>query len=166
MSTAFSRTMRSLDADDFRSSVVGLALVTVLMVGWFAWFVLARVALYEVSDSARLQMDERGTVAQRGELKVVAGFPAAALGRVQPGQTARLHLDGFPGTQNEGIAATVATVTSAPQNGGVYVELAIQPDLAAAIRLQGGLMGAVEVEVERVSPATLVLRAVGQRVGQ
>jgi multidrug resistance efflux pump len=166
MSTAFSRTMQSLDADDFRGSVVGLALVTALLAAWSAWFLLAQIALHEISDTAHLEVDAIGTVARRGDLKLVAVFPATALGRVRPGQLARLRLDSFPGLPSGGIAATVATVTNAPQNGRVHVELAIQPDPTAAIPLREGLYGTVEIEVERVSPATLLLRAVGQRVGQ
>ena len=93
MSAAFSRSMLSLDADHFKASLLGLFLAAALLV---AWFLLTHVALCEISDTARLELDALGTVTQRGELKLVADFPAAALGRIQPGQAARLRLDGFP----------------------------------------------------------------------
>ena len=95
MSTVF-RALRSLEADRFHGSLLGLLLAAALLVAWMAWFLLARVALYETSDTARLELDALGTVSQRGELKLVADFPAAALGRIQPGQAAGLRLDGFP----------------------------------------------------------------------
>ena len=48
--------------------------------------------------------------------------------------------------------------------GGVRVELSIERDSAPPQLLQHGLPGDVEVAVERVAPAALVLRAAGQLV--
>jgi hypothetical protein len=48
------------------------------------------------------------------------------------------------------------------RNGRVRVELGVEPDGAALIPRQHGLPGTVEVQVERVAPATLVLRAAGK----
>lgn len=95
---AFPRSVRSLDADDLRGSVVGLALVTALLVAWSAWFFLALVGLYEVAATARVEVDALGTVAPPGKLKLVADLRAVALGRIQPGQAAQLRLDGFLGS--------------------------------------------------------------------
>src|ERR1700687_1857201 len=58
MATAFSRSVRSLEADGFRRSIFGLLLVFLLMGAWVAWFFLARVARYEVTDQARLEVDQ------------------------------------------------------------------------------------------------------------
>lgn len=166
MSIVFPRSMRSLNADSFRGSILGLALVAAFLVAWFAWFFLARVAVYEVADTARLEVDTLGRVGPRGGFKVIANFPPAALGRLQPGQPARLRLHGYPWTQYGSLAATVARVEDEVQDGYVQVELAVNPDPASAIPLQDDLLGTVEVEVDRVSPATLVLRAAGQRIGR
>ena len=109
--------------------------------------------------------DRLATVVPVGELKVVADFlPSVALGRIRPGQPARLRLDGFPWTQYGTVAATVSQVAAEARYGRVRVELAVVPDPRSSIRMQHGLPGALEVEVERVSPATLVLRAAGQLV--
>jgi multidrug resistance efflux pump len=98
-----------------------------------------------------------------GGLKVVAEFaPSSALGRVRPGQTARVRLVGFPWTEYGSIVATVVSVASEIRAGTVRVELAIQPDPSSAVPFQHGLPGSVEVEVEQVAPATLVLRAGGR----
>jgi membrane fusion protein (multidrug efflux system) len=98
-----------------------------------------------------------------GDLMVVADFaPAAALGRLQRGQPARLRLDSFNWAQYGTVAATVARVASEAHNGRVRVELQVQPAPISVIPLQHGLTGTIEVEVERVAPVTLVLRAAGQ----
>jgi len=100
-----------------------------------------------------------------GELRMVTEFlPPAALGRIHPGQPARLRLQGFPWAQYGSIRATVASVGSEIRDGRVRVELNVHPDAYSLIPLQHGLPGTVEVEVERVSPATLVLRAAGRLV--
>jgi membrane fusion protein (multidrug efflux system) len=110
--------------------------------------------------------DKVATVVPAGELRIIADFlPAAALGRVRAGQSARLRLDGFPWTQFGSISATVASVASEARDARVRVELIVHPDPSSPIPLQHGLPGTVEVEVERVSPAELVLRAAGKRFG-
>jgi multidrug resistance efflux pump len=107
--------------------------------------------------------DKLATLVPAGELKVVAFFlPTAALGRIQPGQAARLRLDSFPWTQYGTISASVARVASEARYGRVRVELAIHQDAASSIPLQHGLTGTIEIEVDRISPAALVLRSAGQ----
>ena len=60
---------------------------------------------------------------------------------------------------------TVASVAHETRDGQIRVELSLTPDFTSAIPLQHGLAGTVEVEVERVTPVTLVLRTVGKRLG-
>lgn len=107
--------------------------------------------------------DKLGAIVPSGRLAVVAEFPpAAALGRVRAGQTARLRLHGFPWAQYGTVTAKVSRVASEVRDGRIRVELAIEPGSAPLIPIQHGLPGDLEVEVERVSPATLVLRAAGR----
>src|SRR5262249_3256682 len=57
--------------------------------------------------------EKLATVVPAGELKAVADFPPlAALGRIRPGQAARLRLDGFPWTQYGLLAGKVTTVAN------------------------------------------------------
>ena len=122
---------------------------------------LGEVATLRIGAVVR-EGDKLGAVVPPGTLKVVADFlPPGALGRIHPGQPAWLRLEGFPWTQYGAIAAMVASVASEVRNGQVRVELAIRPDPAPPIPVQHGLPGTVEVEVDRVSPATLVLRTAG-----
>jgi len=107
--------------------------------------------------------DQVGSVVPEGSLRVVASFaPPAALGRIRPGQTARLRLEGFPWGEYGSVAATVTNVASEIRDGRIRVELALKTGDRSRIPLQHGLPGSVEVQVENISPATLVLRIAGR----
>ena len=54
----FSTTLRTLDADGFRGTTLGVLLVVGLLGAWGAWFIGAQVALYAVSETARLEMSQ------------------------------------------------------------------------------------------------------------
>jgi membrane fusion protein (multidrug efflux system) len=110
--------------------------------------------------------DKLAAVVPTGDLRIVASFqPADALGRIQPGQPARLRLDGFPWTEYGSIIATVTHVGSEVRDQRIRVELAVNPHSANRIPMQHGLPGTVQVEVERISPASLLLRVVGKGFG-
>src|SRR5919202_2947695 len=105
--------------------------------------------------------DRLGAIVSPGTLKVIADFlPATALGRIKPGQPARLRLEGFPWTQYGAVAAPVTRVASENRGNPVRAELPVDA-AASPIPLQHGLPGSVEVAVERLAPATLVLRTAG-----
>jgi multidrug resistance efflux pump len=107
--------------------------------------------------------EKLGAIVPEGTLRAVAEFaPPAALGRVRPGQPARLRLNGFPWGQYGSIPARVTNVAGEVRQGTVRVELAVAEGQETPIPLQHGLPGSVEVEVERVTPATLVIRTAGQ----
>ena len=107
--------------------------------------------------------DKLAAVVPDGDLKMVADFlPPAALGRIRAGQPARLRLDSFHWAQYGSVDATVTSVASEAHNGRVRVELRVAPEPLAVIPLQHGLTGALEVEVDRVTPAALVLRTAGR----
>src|ERR1051326_542143 len=57
MSTAFSRTLRTLEADRGRRPVAGLLTAVVLLGAWTAWSLAAHVTLYEITPTARLEVD-------------------------------------------------------------------------------------------------------------
>ena len=100
-----------------------------------------------------------------GELRVVAWFsPAAAVGRVRPGQPGRMRLSGFPWADYGTLPVAVVRVGSEVREGRVRVELEPRDVDRTRIPLQHGLPGVVEVVVERVSPARLALRAAGERL--
>jgi multidrug resistance efflux pump len=103
------------------------------------------------------------TVVPAGELMIIADFaPAAVLGRLRPGQHARLRLDGFPWAQYGSIEATVSRVATEIRDGLVRVEFVPASQAAAGVLMQHGLPGSIEVSVDEAAPAVLLLRASGQ----
>lgn len=139
MSLAFSRSLRALHNDRFRPALVGLALALLTLAAWGFWFVAARVTLYESSRAFEVQRD--------GQLAV--HFSPEARARLQPGQAAVF-------LPEDGAAAWPALVMDVPHTGAIPVYIAA-PESPAP-----GLAGEVRVEVARVSPLMLVLRAAGQ----
>ncbi|MCC6900462.1 MAG: HlyD family efflux transporter periplasmic adaptor subunit [Polyangiaceae bacterium] len=102
------------------------------------------------------------SIVPEGGLLAVADFaPATAVGRIAAGQRARVRLHGFPWTTHGMVQAKVVRVGSEAREGRVRVELELDPPARPVIVLDHGLSGTVEVEVERVTPAELVLRTAG-----
>jgi multidrug resistance efflux pump len=104
--------------------------------------------------------DRLAAIIPDGLLRVVASFPPSeAIGRVRKNQKAWLRLDGFPAAEYGPIVARVISVGNEVRDGKVQVELALQPN--PRIPLQHGLPGELEVEVDRISPASYLLRKAG-----
>lgn len=102
------------------------------------------------------------SIVPEGALLAVADFaPATAVGRIHPGQSARVRLHGFPWTTHGMVRARVVRVGSEARDGRVRVELDVEPPSRPLVVLEHGLSGTVEIEVERVTPAELVLRTAG-----
>jgi membrane fusion protein (multidrug efflux system) len=121
--------------------------------------VVAEVTPALVGELAR-KGDTMAVVVPPG-VRIVAGFaPEQALGRVRAGQRAHFRLAGFPWAQYGLLEATVTEVAGEVRDGIVRVELTIA-EPSRPIPLEHGLPGDVEVEVDRVSPLMLVLRAAG-----
>ncbi len=60
MPARFGRTSHALKADRLARSVAGLLPASLLFAAWLAWFFLARVSLYEVTESARVENGRTG----------------------------------------------------------------------------------------------------------
>jgi len=106
-----------------------------------------------------------GMIVPEGEIKVVADFaPASALGRIRPAQSARVRLTGFPSTQYGSLRASVAEVSDEPRDGRIRIELRVRSAGRLNLPLEHGMPASVEVDVEHVTPAVLVLRTIGRVV--
>ncbi len=119
-----------------------------------------------IADGQRL-----GTiVADDAEVRVRARFPKEVVGLIQPGQMAQLKLDGYPWTIYGTVPAKVTRVGTEPGlvatpeaiPGTVRVELDIEPVADSRLQLHHGMTATVEVEVARVSPIGLLMRAIGE----
>jgi multidrug resistance efflux pump len=109
--------------------------------------------------------DKLAVILPPGQLKTIAEFiPENAVGRLQPGQKAQLELDGFPWTEYGRVPAIVERVASETRNGLIKVEFSIHPASDSKIPLQHGMPGKIEVEVDLMTPAALILRSAGQMV--
>lgn len=103
------------------------------------------------------------TVVPSGDVQILADFdPTSALGRLSPGQSARMRLKGFPWAQYGTVSATVSRVASEIRDDLVRVELSVDTATVPSSLIRHGLAGTVEVGVEETTPAILVLRAAGQ----
>jgi membrane fusion protein (multidrug efflux system) len=122
---------------------------------------LGEVGLVQVGGMVQAG-DQLSAVVPPGALKVIAYFlPSTALGRIQTGQPAHLRLEGFPWTQYGMVAARVTNVASELRDKLLRVELTVDATATSPIPFQHGLPGTIEVEVDHVSPATLLLRTAG-----
>lgn len=138
---AFSRTLRALDADNFRISNIALVLMLALLGAWVWWFVSAGVPQYEISREVRIEPN-----------RIIATFAPRALERVRPGQVATLQLDGV---SIPGRVIAVGLDAASGQARAVLLPATETPPPAAA-------HAEAAIEVERVSPAALMLRATGR----
>ena len=64
MATPFSRSGASLDNDGFGRSLLSATIAVALLGAWLAWFFLARVDRYEVTERARLEVDRAAHMIQ------------------------------------------------------------------------------------------------------
>jgi membrane fusion protein (multidrug efflux system) len=112
-----------------------------------------------------------GTVVAAGErlgvlvpddtLRIVADLPGEMLAKIRPGQRARFRFEGYPALAHGSAAAVVSRIGSEARGGSVEVVLSPQRDPAARLPLQHGVRGTIDIEIERVTPAALLLRRIG-----
>jgi membrane fusion protein (multidrug efflux system) len=106
------------------------------------------------------------SVIPSGDLMVIAELqPSSALGRVHAGQEARVRLDGFPWTQYGAPRARVTRVAGEVRDATLRAELAVLPGQTLGVVIEHGMPGSVEIVLERVSPAMLLLRGAGHWLG-
>jgi membrane fusion protein, adhesin transport system len=104
-----------------------------------------------------------GTIVPDGLVKLVADFkPAEASGKIRVGQTARMRLSGFPAVRFGALSARVWRVGEELSDDHLRIELLSEPNRTINVPLIHGVPGIIEVEIERVTPAEMVLRAVGK----
>jgi hypothetical protein len=139
---AFARTIRALDADDFRRSKMGSFFAIVLLAAWIWWFFTPSVPQFsEIHNNAVLTWD---TTSHR------VSFPTLdnPLARI-PGQAAQIRFAGRI------IGARTAGGTWSQPSPVQLVFLDVPSTMKPPLPSQA----TIEIETARVSPASVVLRA-------
>lgn len=146
MTVQFSRSVRSLQADNLTPIVIGTISFALLMIGWLLWFFFATIVTYEMSIMATYQPQGY----------VIARFSPATFRRLQPGQPATF----MPQTAADTAPSIRVIATDLyPETGEVRFIIRVEDDEVPA--LQPGMTGAVRIIVEQLSPARIVLRSAG-----
>lgn len=148
-STAFPRSTRALHADSLVPGLAILIILMVLLLGWLLWLLLFQIPFYATSQSARVTP----------EALVVADFPADVLSQIRPGQEALFvpAARGNPAAQGRALTASVVEIDTVQRK----VWLLFTADPEAQRQLAPGLRGEARVVVEKRSPLSLILEAVG-----
>ena len=131
---AFSRTLRALEAGDFRTSKLGLLAAALLLAGWIWWMFSASIPRYETTTRVQIESGQ-----------VIAYFSPGALARLREGQPAILRFDGdmFP--------ARVRTI------GSGYAGLVLNSSQPPPTNWNAAT---AEIEVSTRSPASLVFQLI------
>jgi hypothetical protein len=140
--------MRALRLDSFRATRIGLVFAIFIMLALIVWFFLAKVTLYEVSNS--LELNPEGNI--------LATFPKEARARLRPGMPAIVRLS--QGADQPTLTLP-AVVWDLPREGEQVAIMVLSEGLPLDAQ-QAELSGQVDVEVEYITPAELVLRTSGK----
>ena len=157
MAVPFAQTIRSLSADRGIAALVLVALLSLLLAVWLIWAFAARFAVYATSETAPIRLDNT----------VTATFSTDAGKHLKKGQAALIYLDAPPLSEQVVLPAQVISVASL--SDGVHVEVAadfrqieagpVNSEILAAFTKP--VSGHLAVEIETLSPATLLLRSAG-----
>ena len=151
MSLQFSRSVRSLEVDSFRTAKIAMLLAVIIAVALLVWFVFARVTVYEISNDVQYV----------GDGHIVAQFSTEPRKRIQPGMPAVLRIS----TLDDGKTVTLPALVVGVDRETDLVEFVIVTDDSTLNVLDPDIIGQVEVEVEHITPAALVRRSSGAYLG-
>jgi hypothetical protein len=171
MATPFSRTIRSLESDNYYFSLIGLLIAIVLAMLWGYWFFTAKIVSYETSQDLQVT-DEKMIIHQfpkKAPLRVQefhrrflnAYFPLTTLSKIHPGQKAWVHLQGEYGQSIHPLPAKVARVLPAWGTKPAHAVLQLDLDSSTNRLVETGMGGEVKIEVQEKTPAQFVLHAAG-----
>ena len=147
MSIPFSRSTRSLQADSYRPTLIGLIISTALLTLWTAWFLFAQIPVTEISQS--IVKIERNIV--------TANFPLSIGETVQQRQKATIYI----GPENQPVSAEVINVKFQPDRGQAEIDFFILEPVPTDTTTNQTI-NEVELIVSTISPAILVIDAAQQ----
>jgi hypothetical protein len=150
VSIQFSRSLRSLHIDSYRSAQIGLVIASVVLLALIIWFFSATVTLYQSASEVAISEDG----------KILAQFSPESINRVHLGQRAILRL-------SQGADQPVLTLPAYvfdKTNDQVEIIL-LEDQLPAGWEGEAG-SSQLQVAVDHLTPAALVLRALGRTMNQ
>lgn len=151
--SAFSNSTRSLERDRFRPSILIASFAAVVLVLWAIWFFRGQITLYAIGNTVNI--DSSGLVE--------ADIPNQSLIKVKPGQFAWLRINGEVGEDlGLGSMLVLRVRPAAAEGASGRVELLLIDERFYPAIANEQLTGRVEIEIEQLSPAQLVLRSSGQ----
>lgn len=139
MAIAFSRSLRSLQADGWRATLIGLMIALVLLMAWCSWFFFTSID-FTVSGTITGHDDNGFLIVQ---------FPSTETAHIKRGQQAQI-ID--PNSKNK----LYALVTEVENSG--QVKLAVPPRQQNIKNLQHAQ---INIVWQRRTPAQLVLSHIG-----
>jgi hypothetical protein len=155
MSIPFTQSMHSLHVDHGRFSLLSVSVAIVLVLLWGLWFFIPSVTIYATGNLVKINRD--------GNL--VAQFASHDRDRLQPGQAAKIRLPTAQPKQGASLSATLLEI--APTEADDHIEVILYStsyDTNDMKLLVPGNSSQVEVEVETISPALLLMRVSGQYI--
>ena len=150
MAISFSRSIRSLDNDKFLFTLIMLSVMAIILTVWIGWFFLAKITIYETSQTFHVGSD--------GMLLVE--FSPEALQRIRPGQSVLF----FPNTTDTQVATSLSGEVMDVPDPTFQSSNSVQVYLNSSIPLTKNVTGQVRIAVDHVSPLMLVLQSVEQTV--
>ena len=139
MSIPFTRSLRSLESDSYRSTLILLLVASPLFLGWLAWFFTGQVALQEVSE--QFTQGDAGLIVVTFE----QGLPP-----MMAGGAARLRLSGEDGAPDRLLPGYVHRFV--PFADGTTVAHIVLDD-PIFFDDDARLTGQAMIEIDTVSPA-------------
>ena len=152
MSLAFRRSQRALADDRQHTPLAVLLIALIVLAAWAAWFLFARVPIYE----------HCGTGVVTPERLVLVRCSPEARARLRPGQAAALIVP-RPGMPARQLPAVVKDTPSPYQRLAEWgmVKLYVYPADDSVV----GIQGYAQIEVDQLSPAALMMRMTHRVVG-
>jgi multidrug resistance efflux pump len=156
---SFARTLRALDADGLSPALLAVLLVAVLGGVWSAWLVLARVPVYQISESARLEVERMHSIAAPVSGRIVAS--SLALGREVKAGDVLIEIEAER-ERLETVEERARLSTVAGEIAALQGEIRAEQD--AVEQARGGARAALEEASQRLSAAESVAAQADENV--
>lgn len=144
--------MQSLHADRGQATLWGLGITGLFLLLWLIWFLTPSLTIY--AHGYVVKLTRSGTL--------VAELPVEESAHLQVGQAAYIHSSDAPSPQHRLKAIVSEVATRANAQNQIQITLYPMDDTDLDQYVAHGATTEVEVEVEIISPARMLLQTLGQ----